>query len=124
MRIGEQRAALGEPVDVWRLYPGIAAQTADPVVHVIDADEDHVRLDGLGRRKRGSGGREKELTPIHPITSAVVVRRPPPAVKAKRNDEAFRESSSRMASVTIEIGLPSFKRPSTQCLTQISVTTP
>jgi len=42
VRIGEQRAPSGEPVEMGRLRLGMAAQAAHPVVLVVDGDEQDI----------------------------------------------------------------------------------
>ena len=49
VRVGEQRAPLREPVDVRRLHLRMAAEAADPVVLVVDGDEQDVGPPGAGR---------------------------------------------------------------------------
>ena len=44
MGVGEKGAASGELVDVRGLDQRMAAQTADPIILVIDGQEEHVRL--------------------------------------------------------------------------------
>ena len=46
--VGESGATLGQAVDVWCFHHRMAAEIADPVVLVIDRDEQHVRF-FLGR---------------------------------------------------------------------------
>ena len=54
MRVGEQRAALGQPVDVRRPDLRMPAQAADPVVLVVDRDEQDVGPGGGGGRHAGA----------------------------------------------------------------------
>jgi len=42
--IGEIDAAGCEPIDIWRMSAWCFAQATDPVVHVIDGDEEDVGL--------------------------------------------------------------------------------
>ena len=54
-------AARGEPVDVRRYRLRVAAEVADPVLQVVDGDEQDVGLGGLGgERARGEEKREDE----------------------------------------------------------------
>ena len=42
MPIGEKGAAGSEAIDVWRDRVGVAIETADPVVHIVDGDKEDV----------------------------------------------------------------------------------
>lgn len=44
MRVGEERAALGEPVNVRRLHLRMPAEAADPVVLIINGEEEDIGL--------------------------------------------------------------------------------
>jgi len=60
MRVGEQRAACGELVDVRCFHVRMPAETADPVVLVIDGEEKDVRLAGGGGVERDGECEEGE----------------------------------------------------------------
>ena len=51
MGIGEQRAARGEPIDVGCFDLRMTTQTADPIVLIIDRQEQHIRLIRAQRRQ-------------------------------------------------------------------------
>ncbi len=42
MGVGKQRAPRGKPVEVGSLYLRVPAQTADPIIQVIDGDEEDI----------------------------------------------------------------------------------
>jgi hypothetical protein len=46
MRVRKKRAPRREGIDVRRLRLRVAAEAADPIVQVIDRDEEHVRRRG------------------------------------------------------------------------------
>ena len=48
MRVGEQHAPLRQPINVRRLHLRIPAETADPIVQVINGDEQDVGAFGGG----------------------------------------------------------------------------
>ena len=48
VRVREQRPPVRQPVDVWRLDQRVPAHAADPVVLIVDGDEQHVGLRRLG----------------------------------------------------------------------------
>ncbi len=53
MRIGEQHAARCEPVQVWSQRLGMAVHTADPVIQIIDGNEQDIGLvSGLSRSRK------------------------------------------------------------------------
>ena len=60
VRIGEQRAARRQPVDARRLRLRMPAQAADPIVEVIDGDQEDIGLGGCGTN--GDGAPEDEET--------------------------------------------------------------
>jgi hypothetical protein len=54
VRVGEQRPALRQPVDVRRLHVGVAAEASDPIVHVVHDDHEDVGpVGGLGSLTAG-----------------------------------------------------------------------
>ena len=52
MCVGEEYSAFRQSVDIRRLYTRVAAEAADPVVHVVDRYEQNVRPLLLTIRKR------------------------------------------------------------------------
>ncbi len=58
MGVEKAGAARGQPIQMRRLRQGVAAQVADPVVLVVDGDEQDVRSCGRGGRE-GLGEAEK-----------------------------------------------------------------
>jgi hypothetical protein len=75
VRVGEEDAAAGERVDVGSTYAGVAAQAAQPVVHVVDGDQQdvawkrggHLRRIGerRGRRRGEEGSARDHQTPVY-----------------------------------------------------------
>ena len=64
MRVHEQHAARSQPIHVRRQRLRMALQAADPVVEIIDRDEEHVRLRSraaLNREAAKSDQRAKNL---------------------------------------------------------------
>lgn len=62
MRVGEVNAAFGQSIHVGRFSLGVATQKSDPIVHVVNRDEQDVRL---GRCLRffclsAAGGRQRQ----------------------------------------------------------------
>ena len=49
MGIGKQDPSLRQPVNVGRLGVGMPAVAANPVVHVVERNEQHISLDDVGR---------------------------------------------------------------------------
>ena len=59
MRVEKGGAACGELVDVWRLCHRVSPEVANPVVLVIDGDEENVRsLCGKSRSNKQAGDEE------------------------------------------------------------------
>jgi hypothetical protein len=50
MRIGEQYSTLGQSVEIWRVNIFATAEAVDPVVEVVDCNEQHIRasMSGFG----------------------------------------------------------------------------
>ena len=55
MRVEQHGAARREAVDIGRLRQRMSAESADPIVLIVDGDEDDVRLRRGGRREGGRG---------------------------------------------------------------------
>lgn len=56
MPIGEKGTAGGEAIDVWRDGVGVAIETADPVVHIVDGDKEDVGTSFVGICRLGQRG--------------------------------------------------------------------
>jgi len=54
--IGEQGAAGSESIDIRRDGVGVAIETADPVVHVVDRDKENVGSSFVSVRRLGESG--------------------------------------------------------------------
>lgn len=48
MRVGERHTHRCESIKIWRLYLRMSAQRADPVVQIINGDEEDVGSAGFG----------------------------------------------------------------------------
>jgi len=55
MRVGKQRAAGGQTINMGRLHLRMTFQAADPVVLIVDGDEQDI---GLLRRQRRHGNQQ------------------------------------------------------------------
>lgn len=60
MGVEKRGAAHGEPVQVWGLHHRMPAEMADPVILIVDGDEEDVWLLRLGRMHRDEKKCEKE----------------------------------------------------------------
>ena len=81
VRVDEQRAALGQAVDVRRAGLRMPIETADPVVEIIDDDEEHVRLgQGEGGGAQAERERDGKLATSHSL-GRQTVRPAKPAFK-------------------------------------------
>ena len=62
MRIREQHSALGEPVHVRRLHVGVPTEAANPIIEIIDRNEDDVgpALGGVQGLSEDSGAQERD----------------------------------------------------------------
>ena len=60
MPIGKQGAHFGQPVNVGGLGLGVSAEATDPIIQIVDREEQDVRL-GLGRQRKN---RQKEKETI------------------------------------------------------------
>src|SRR5437867_689938 len=66
MGIGEECAAFGETVHVGRLCLGMAAEAADPVIEVVDGDEENVGLVGsLGQTASNQQDKDRQDAHVH-----------------------------------------------------------
>ncbi|MEZ5392613.1 MAG: hypothetical protein R2724_06955 [Bryobacterales bacterium] len=60
VRVGEQRAARSEPVDVRRAGVGVPVHAADPVVEIVDGDHQDIGVIGGEERRGGENEGEQE----------------------------------------------------------------
>ena len=66
MRVGEQRAAFSESIDVRRPRLGVTAKTAGPVVEIVDRNQEDVgAIVRLSKRKRQEWQKQGEQDFIH-----------------------------------------------------------
>ena len=56
MRVGKQRAPPRQSIDVGRERVGMSAETADPVVHIVDGDKEDVGTSFVGICRLGQRG--------------------------------------------------------------------
>ena len=60
MSVREQHAAFGESINMRRLCVRMAPEAANPVVHVVDGDQQHVRCGYRRLHKNNDGESYKE----------------------------------------------------------------